>query len=93
MSELQQRAEMQVSLLIKRVVGPALVSYDLDSCFDFVDYKDYKTWYLIACADAANKSQIWIWLGNDDLDASAKNLVVLAEVSQGKNAIINATVM
>ena len=51
------------------------------------------TWYLIAYAGAANKSQISIWLGNDDLDASAKNLVVLAEVSQGKNAIINATVM
>ena len=51
------------------------------------------TEYLIACTDAANKSQSSIWLGNDDLDASAKNLVVLAEVSQGNNAIINATVM
>ena len=32
-------------------------------------------------------------IGNDELDASKENLVVLSEVTQGNNAIINATVM
>jgi len=39
------------------------------------------------------QTRCWTSTGNDDLDASAKNLVILAEVSQGNNAIINATVM
>jgi len=39
------------------------------------------------------QTRCWTSTGNDDLDASAKNLVVYAEVSQGNNAIINATVM
>ena len=32
-------------------------------------------------------------IGNDEIDASKENLVILSEVTQGNNAIINATVV
>ena len=87
MLESLRRHETKILPRLRRAVGQVQVHYFLQS------YKVHGVQSNETRKVFKRLIRVFISLsGNEDLDASKENLVILSEVKQGNNAIINAAV-